>query len=624
MWRSLQIVGLLVVVASGLVIGCGERAGVREFEQGLRQLERDRLIRARDYFEQSVQERPGHPGNAYALHYLGYIAWRLDDRTAARNYFERSTELNPNLFEPVLSLGALAFEEGDWIRARSLFDSAARLQPGDPRPLEYLARTYVGEGGRRDARRKLYAAGDLAPNSPRVLTSLALIEAQEGQVAEAESYLMQALEKDPDYPPALYNLARLYAPVPAQEEHAIAYFRQYLDVAPEGPQRQQAVREMAALRTGESPDQPDTRVRQPRRPAEDGPAEVEQAAPTLDDLLANARRLAEAGERERAMAHYLRLAAQARNRGERERERRIVRAGLEQLPEAASLHRDLGRHFSAQGEHQDALAAYRAAVALEPGWSSLWVLLADSAAALEQYDVALDALTRAVEAEPSDPSALWALANLYEQTGVRRRAMEAYTRFRERFPRDPRAVQAAERVQELRPTPAPEEAEPEPAPPTLPRRNVQAAREALQRGVTYQRRRDWDNALFYYARALHHNPELEPAHYNRGVIHMEQRDWAEARDAFKRSVELAPQKTTARYNLALAQYESGAPEEAVGQLDRVLRIDPNYAPAHLLLGIIYAQDETRHGRARRHYERFVALQPNDPNVSAVRAWLESH
>ena len=51
-------------LAGGLVFGCGERPGEREYQSALRQLERDRLIRARDLFEKSINKRPGHETNA--------------------------------------------------------------------------------------------------------------------------------------------------------------------------------------------------------------------------------------------------------------------------------------------------------------------------------------------------------------------------------------------------------------------------------------------------------------------------------------------------------------------------------------------------------------------------------
>lgn len=618
MWRAVKLIVVTVAVATGLVLGCGERPGDREFQNGVRQFERGHLVRARDHFEQSVNKRPGHEANAYAHQYLGHIAWQLDDSALAQAHFENSRDLKPNLYEPVYSLAVMAFKDGDFWRARTLFNEAAQLRPNDPRPLEFLARTYSGEAGRRDARRLLHQALDRSPQSPRILTALSVVELEDYGPAAAASYLMQALEIDPDYPPALYNLGRLYADWPDQQDYAIEYYNQYLAVAPESEYRVRARQALARLKHDPLDDKEIEVVApvepEPKRPAPPQPR-------TLDDVLADAQQQAEAGQTERAVSLCLRAAAEARHRQRADQEERALRKAVELGPNQARAHLALGRHLAAHNRHADALQSYRRAVELEDTWAHAYIGLADSAEELDNYDVALDALTRAVALEPDDPGPLWSLAQLYDQTGVRRRAVDTYQLFRRRFSADPRATRAAERINELQP-PEPTQPPPdEPEPQTVAIRNTGAAIAAFNRGATYQQRRDWDNALFFYNRATQLDPELERAHYNKGLIQLERRNLREARKAFEQSVKLAPDKVPARYNLSLVHYEMGQPQEAVPHLEAALREDPNFAPAHLLLGIIYAEEPHTHPRAKRHYNRFLTLRPNDPGADAVRNWL---
>lgn len=604
-----------MAVAGGLVLGCGERPGEREFENAIQQFERENLVRAKDLFEKSINKRPGHEENAVAYQYLGVIAWQLDEVTEAVAYFERSRRRNPALFEPVYSLGAIAFEEGDFLRARTLFSAAAELKPNDPRPLEYLARTYRGEVGHRDARRTLTEARARAPQSPRVLTALAVIDWKDGEASSAVSLLMQALEHDPNYPPAIFNLGRIYADWPGQEAHAIEYFNQYLAVAPDTEHRARARNMLARLKS-----EPEDAAQTEREPATDEPSAPRPYS--LDDLLADAQALADDGQVDQAVALCLRAAVQARQHRRIDQEERALQMAVELGPEDGRAHVALGRFMAERERHADALSAYRRAVRLEPEWAHALVGLAESAMALSDYDVALDALNRAVALAPEEPDPLWSLATLYDETGVRGRAVESYRRFRERFGNDPRATRAADRMASLKP-PAPADRPNAPAGgPTGPSaRNVQAAADAFQRGVSYQQRQEMDNALFFYHRAIQLDPSLERAHYNRGLILLERRNLREARDAFARSVELRPNKASARYNLALVYYELNEPASALPHLNAAVREDPNFAPAHLLLGIIHAADPDTRARAHRHYERFLDLRPDDPSSATVREWL---
>jgi tetratricopeptide (TPR) repeat protein len=631
-WHKSIPMVLAAVVAWGGVAGCGGSPGERDFREGLRLLEGGRLVRARDRFEKSLQARPDNGINAQAFHYLGWIAWQLEDAGAAEAYWSESHRLNPSLFEPVYSLGVLAFEQGEWDKARGLFSMAADLQPRDPRPLEFMAQTYRGEAAQWEARRVLYQALMRMPHSPRILTALARVEMEEGAHTEAASYLMQALGQDPEYLPALYNLARLYADWPDQQRDAEAYYHQYLQRAPEGERRDEATRALARLR-GEAASDPEPAV----RPGERDPETPPRAPRTVADLLLAAQRLRAEGDSGRAVALCWRAAAMARQTEQPEQEERALRLALEWTPDSARLHEALARHYLALTRYDAARSAFRRAIELEPDGVQAYLGLAESAVPLEAYDEALSALNRAVQLDPDDPDALWALAELFEETGIRLRAVTAYERFQERFPSDDRAREARQRAQRLTPPAPPEDAPPpepdpvepvEPPPPADPRpasgadaRLARAAREAYQRGLVHQRRGDPGQAADFYQRAIDRDPSFAPPSYQLGVIRLEEGNYRAARSAFERSVALEPDNVNARYNLALALYELRALPESVTQLEAALRRDGDFAPAHLLLGIIHAGHGESREQARRHYQRFLQLRPEDPMGPSIREWL---
>jgi CheY-like chemotaxis protein len=75
--------------------------------------------------------------------------------------------------------------------------------------------------------------------------------------------------------------------------------------------------------------------------------------------------------------------------------------------------------------------------------------------------------------------------------------------------------------------------------------------------------------------------------------------------------------------LARALYDSNPQNagEALRALDTALKLDPRYAQAHLLVGVIH-QDEGRKAEARAAYQRFLALQPTGPQANDVRQIMD--
>jgi tetratricopeptide (TPR) repeat protein len=594
-----------------LCTGCGDGPGEREYQNALRHLERGNQEQARDLFEKSINKRPGRGINAYAYHHLGVLAWQMGEIESATTYFESSRRLNPQLFEPVYSLAVLAWENHDLIRARSLFGSAAQLRPTDPRPMEYLAQTYPRDTGFAERRRMLMEALARAPQSPRILTSLAALELQHPQPNRERGmdWLMQALESNPAYAPALFNLGMIFFQEPDRHEDALEYFRQYIAVADSEAARQRAAPFMAQLRGEEPPTA--VAVVTPTVEPEPPPAVTPPPPRTLAQQLDEADSIAATGDLQGAVALCLRIAARARQQ-QPALEETALRKAVQVGPQSATAHLALARYLAANAREAEAVASYRQTTQRQPDWIHAWVELAETALLLDQYDEALNAVQRAVERDSQAPDARWMLAIVLEETGSQRRAAEEFRAFHQRFPQDPRAGQALQRADFLQP-PAP----PQPSP-------VELALQSLQRGVALQQQGDRRGAMEHYRQAIAQNPDLESAHYNLGLILLEQGQAQGAVASFQRSVALAPDKPAARYNLALAQYQSARMDESKNQLDRVITLDPAFAPAHLLLGIIYAAEPADTLRARHHYRQFLNLTPNDPSAPAVREWLSQN
>lgn len=81
-----------------------------------------------------------------------------------------------------------------------------------------------------------------------------------------------------------------------------------------------------------------------------------------------------------------------------------------------------------------------------------------------------------------------------------------------------------------------------------------------------------------------------------------------------------PQKL---YDEGTAFYRKGQFNEAATALNDCLKVDPNFARCHMVLGATYARlHEPELGA--QHYRRFIQLAPSDPDAAKVKGFLEQY
>jgi type IV pilus assembly protein PilF len=72
--------------------------------------------------------------------------------------------------------------------------------------------------------------------------------------------------------------------------------------------------------------------------------------------------------------------------------------------------------------------------------------------------------------------------------------------------------------------------------------------------------------------------------------------------------------------LASAYFERGNMGVALEELRTAIEADPNYAPAYSVLGLVH-MDLRENEVAQRHFERALALSPNDPDINNNYGWF---
>jgi len=146
----------------------------------------------------------------------------------------------------------------------------------------------------------------------------------------------------------------------------------------------------------------------------------------------------------------------------------------------------------------------------------------------------------------------------------------------------------------------------------------------LNEGINDQRAFRTAEALAAYRRAVEVDPSLFETHYNRGVAAFELNELGEALRAYERALAVNPDSVPARFNFATTLLKSGYWIDAAAQLEALLREHPGETRAHLALGNLYADQFQDEAQASLHYQRVLELEPQHPNATSLRFWIEAH
>ena len=431
--------------AALLLAGCGPATPKQEFEAGVALLKKGDVAAGQARLEAALERAPDAAFAAEAQNWLGLANWELGRTTEALANFEGASKLDPAAFAPVYNLGCLTLETNDMQNGIKLLRRAADLDPKDVQALLRIG-DWTTRNGRWDlARRMYFEAQKREPQNAAAATGLGRIALLENNLPQAETFFMQALEMSKDYPPALYNLGVLHAQIEGHGQQANEYFRQYLQVAPQGPRAAAAAERIG----GRTVEQTSFRAQAPTQPKM-----------TAGILWTQAREALAAGDREDAYAKTLRALELARGGGDPAQTGEILKRALEVFGDRVPVLLEAGEHEMREGRARDAQDYLLRAQALEPENPMVLLDLARASGALGEYDTTVISLRKLVQVEPGNADALWELAGTYgDKLGMTGKGVGAYRDFERQFPSDSRAAEVPAKVQALeaaaQPLPAP-------------------------------------------------------------------------------------------------------------------------------------------------------------------------
>lgn len=234
------------------------------------------------------------------------------------------------------------------------------------------------------------------------------------------------------------------------------------------------------------------------------------------------------------------------------------------------------------GRHAAAARAFSKALTLQPNFAEAYWGRGNALFQLGEPDHAVRDYQRAIKRKPDFSAAHYNLANTLAQLGRFEQAIAAYRRALEL---EPRSVQALTNLANL----------------------------LKSQGDTSQ-------AIAYYRRVVDEQPDLPEGHYNLANALCEHGSFEEALASYRRATELSPSFTAAYYNLGNALLAHGHYEEAVTAYRTTLSLDPKHADALINLGhACSVLGNIDPDAAHREHARGVALRQEGRLAEALGA-----
>jgi tetratricopeptide (TPR) repeat protein len=150
------------------------------------------------------------------------------------------------------------------------------------------------------------------------------------------------------------------------------------------------------------------------------------------------------------------------------------------------------------------------------------------------------------------------------------------------------------------------------------------AERQMAEGLSLQENYKLKEAVERYRAAIQADPSCFDACYNLGVASFALGDMPQTLDAYEVALAIDPSSMKARFNLAIALERAGYPRDAANELERLLDANPGQTRAYFNLGHLYADKLRELAKARACYLRVLELDPQHPQATAIRYWLEAH
>jgi tetratricopeptide (TPR) repeat protein len=605
----------------GLILfgGCAP-PGPRAVLDGERLIREGKLEKAIQRLEAGTQLLPR---NAPAWNYLGlayHYAGRADDAVRA---YQHALTLDRNLVAARFNLGALYLEENNLPAAVTELTTFTGLQPGSADGWLKLGTAQLRARQLDAAEKSLNQALKLNPRLPEAVNGLGLVQMQRRRYQEAWQQFCAALRQRPDYPPSLLNAAIVSQQHLNNRAFALQKYREYLALKPT-PAEEAEVRQIVNQLESElhphvrpavsSATNAPPHVASATRPLEP-PMTTNRApqptpdskisAPTSTPTVSLPPRVTPATSPPPARAVASNVVAFSKTESAPPAPQKKVELVRLDSEETVKPVRDVAPTVPAGGQRP------------ETGGSKTGPAPTGSSTPLSARPTTNSSADQPLKEKPGLVTRLnprnWFRANDRSSAapeasesnlaspGERARSGATQPPLRAAFPRykyrSPAAVEPGNRGE---------------------------AERLVAEGVLAQQRNRLTDAMDAYRKAIRADPSLFEAHYNLGVAAFEAGDLAQALGAYEYALAVNPISVKARFNFAVALQKGSYPRDAANELEKLLADNPSEARAHFTAANLYGQQLGEPKKARAHYVQVLELEPQHPQATAIRFWLEGN
>jgi tetratricopeptide (TPR) repeat protein len=109
----------------------------------------------------------------------------------------------------------------------------------------------------------------------------------------------------------------------------------------------------------------------------------------------------------------------------------------------------------------------------------------------------------------------------------------------------------------------------------------------ISRGFDAYNRKEWDDALSWYTKAIEKNPLSTEAFYNRGIVHDYLENYEKALKDYSKAIQRNPNFGKAYNNRGIVFFKIGMVDRAITDYTRAIALGPAYADGYYNRGIVY-------------------------------------
>ncbi|MBM4137690.1 MAG: tetratricopeptide repeat protein [Nitrospira sp.] len=125
----------------------------------------------------------------------------------------------------------------------------------------------------------------------------------------------------------------------------------------------------------------------------------------------------------------------------------------------------------------------------------------------------------------------------------------------------------------------------------------------------FQEKNQTDEAITYYQKALNLNPALADAYYNLGTIFQDRKQFDDAITFYQKALEIDPTLADAYYNLGILFQQRKQFDKAIEFHQKALQFNCDLIDAYFNLGTSY-ENKKQYDEAIAHYQKALQLNPD--------------